>query len=407
MPKGFRNVSGIRNNMAHTVKNTINKVNSDNTPPDSGKAKVLVKLIFASLALISVIFFIVSGADLSPSAIVQGIKDKKVLAQADGEGYPVEIEGSRTVDIDNVSNGTAVLTDSNYMVLNNRGQVVVSDAHYMASPVMKTAERYTLLYDESSKSYMLRTLSGSVVSGKTDYSIVTGALSRSGKFALVTYHDTAFSNVSVYSKSGRVLHQWKSSNYYITDVAINPSGSHIAMCCVTVDNGEMKSSIIIQKVGGMENLREYSFNNTLMMSVSFVGSDTVSAIGDNLCAYLGVGSEKKTEFNYDGSTLNGFDSCENGSVALVLSQYSDSKNCRVVVLDKNCRVDAEVSTQLTAPSVELTSDRINLVNQSQFYSYGLDGRLVEQIEIPADSQESLTVNGRAMIRGVTVISEAK
>ena len=407
MPKGFRNVSGIRNNMAHTVKNTINKVNSDNAPPDSGKAKVLVKLIFASLALVSVIFFIASGADLSPSAIVQGVKDKSVLAQADGDGYPVEIEGSRTVDIENISNGTAVLTDSNYMVLNDRGQVVVSDAHYMASPVMKNEGRYTLLYDENSKSYMLRTLSGSVVSGKTDYSIVTGALSRSGKFAMVTYHDTAFSNVSVYSKSGRVLHQWKASNYYITDVAVNSSGSHIAMCCVTVNNGEMQSSIIIQKLGGMENLREYSFNDTLMVSVSFVGADTVCAVGDNLCAYLGVGSERKTEFDYDGSTLNGFDVSQSGSAALVLSQYSDGKNCRVVVLDKNGNVDADVSTQLTSPSVELTSDRINLVSQSQLYRYGIEGKLIDQIEIPADSQESLTVNGRVIIRGVTMISEAE
>lgn len=404
MPKKFGNAGNAKKNMANTVKDTVNKVNLDNSPPDSAKAKILVKLIFASLALLTIIFLIVVQADLSPSAIVSGIKDKKILAQASGDGYPAEIEGSRSIDIECISNGTAVLTDTNYMVFNDKGQEVVSYAHYMASPAMKTAGRYTLLYDEGNLSYSLKTLSGDILSGKSENSIVTAALSRSGKFVLVTNHETAFSKVSVYSKSGRLLHQWRSNNYYISSAAISPSGNHIAMCGVTTQDGVMKSSVIIQKVGGGKNLQEYSFGDNLMLSVVFTDSDNVTAISDNLCAQLGVNSKKQTYFDYSGSTLTAFDVSENGNIALSLSQYIDSKNCSIILLNKKGEKISETATQLTAPSVDLTDSRINLTEHSNFYSYNYDGKLVDEAEIPADSQESVTSGGSVLVRGITLIT---
>lgn len=407
MPKGSKKSGGAGNKIERKVKRTINNVHFDGSLLDSTKVKTLVKLIFVSLALFSVIFLVVSRADLSLSAIVSGIRDKKVLSQADGEGYPVEIEGSRSVDIESVSNGTAVLTDTNYMVFNDKGQRVVSYAHYMASPAMKTAGRYTLLYDEGNMSYSLKTLSSSILSKKSEKSIITAALSRTGRFVLVTNHETTFSEVSVYSKSGNLMHQWRSSNYYINAVGISESGSHIAMCGVTTENGVMKSCVIIQRVGDDKNLQEYIFSDTLMLSVCFSDSDSVTAIGDNICAQLDVNSNNQTKYDYSGSTLTGFDTDSNGNTALVISQHTDGRNSSVVVLNKKGEKIAALATQLTSPCVELSSSRINLVAQSHFYSYNYDGSTVDEAEVPADSQESVTSGGKTLIMGVTRITEVK
>ncbi len=407
MPKGSKKSGGAGKNIARTVRKTIDSVNFDGSLLDSLKVKTLVKLIFASLALFSFIFLIVSRADLSPSAIVSGVRDKKILSQADGEGYPVEVEGNRSIAIESISNGTAVLTDTNYMVFNDKGQEVVSYAHYMASPAMKTAGRYTLIYDEGNMSYSLKTLSSSILTKKSENSILAADLSRTGRFVLVTNHDTAFSEVSVYSKSGDLLHQWRSSNYHITAAAISESGSHIAMCGVTTENGEMKSCVIIQKVGGDKNLQEYTFGDTLMIAVRFSDSDNVTAVGDNICVQLGVNSEKQTKYDYSGSTLTDFDWDSNGNIALVISQYTDGRNCDIAVLNKKGEKIIGVSTQLTSPCVELTSSRINLVAESRFYSYNYDGRLVEEAEVPADSQESVTSGGKTLVRGVTMITDVE
>lgn len=407
MHKGFKNINIITDNVTSTVKNSIRKINSDNSPPDSDRAKIIVKSVFALLAVLSVLAVIIFGIDLSPSAIAQSVKDKKVLSNATGDGYPVDIDGSRTISIASIPNGTAVLTDTNYMVLNDDGQEVVSAAHYMASPVMKTAGRYTLLYDENSTTYVLKTLSGNLLSDKTENSIVTGALSRSGKFALVTHYDTAFSYVCVYSKSGSILHKWKSSSYYISDIAISPSGNYIAMSGVNTDGGVITSRVIVQKVGGNQNLREYTFNNTLLFSVDFTDTDRVTVVGDDLCAQLWVNEEKTTTFDYNGENIVDFDFSDNGNIALVLSQYSDGKNCHVVVINSVGETVVDAATQLTSPSVELTGNCVNLVSQAHFYSYDFNGQLTDDAEVPADGQSAITSGSKILVNGVTTISEVK
>lgn len=405
MPRSLKNIGDVTGNIASAVKDTVNKMNSDNSPPDSDKAKIIVKSIFAVLAVLSVFALVISGADLSPSAIVQSAKDKKMLSNASGDGYPIDIDGMRTISMKSIPNGIAVLTDTNYMAFDNSGRQIVSSAHYMASPVMKTAGRYTLLYDENSMTYVLKTLSGNLLSGKTDNLIVTGALSKSGKFALVTHYDNAFSYISVYSKGGKILHKWRSGNYYISDIAISPSGNYIAMSGVNTDGGVMKSCVIIQKVGESENLREYTFNGTMLFSVDFADAERVVAVGDNICSHLWVNEERQSNFDYNGQIIKNFDLSENGNIALVLSQYSDGKNCQITLINSSGKDIANISTSLTSPSVNLTNNRVNLVSQSHFYGYSFDGKLTDKAEIPADSQSSVTSNGKILVNGVTAISE--
>ena len=390
---------------AATVKMT-NTVNTFELPFDDIVRKTAGKIAITAAALVSVVALIAAGADLSPAAIAQGAKDKRALSGASGEGYPLDINGSRAITADGIANGTALLTNSNYIVLDGDGREVISEAHYMASPVMKTADRYTLLFDRRGNSYTLKTLSGSICSGKTDNAIITGAVSRAGRFAVVTQYDTANSYVYVFSKSGSVLHKWKSSAYHISDVTVNPSGSLIAMCGVTTtDDGQLKSSVIFQKVGGSKNLREYVFDGTLMFSVQFADSDNVIAVGDDTAARVTANYERELTYPYGGRTLTGFDISDNGSLALALSAHSDGQNSTVTVLNASFHEVVTVETSLDSPYVELTNSRINLLGASEFHSYNLSGKPVKTVEIPADSESVLTSEGKVLVKGISTITK--
>lgn len=408
----------FKNNAKETIDKIINKItdaadgaadaiNSFELPFGDITVKTAGKAAITAAALLSIAVIIFSGADLSPSAIAQGAKDKRALSNAVGEGYPFDIDGSRAISADGISNGTALLTDTNYIVLDKDGREVLSDAHYMASPMMKTAGRYTLLLDQKSTDFTLKTLSGSIYSGKTDNSIITGDVSRSGRFAIVTKHDTANAHIYVFSKSGSVLHKWKSSTYHISDITINPSGNLIAMCGVTTtDDGQLKSCVIIQRVGGSSNLREYIFDGTLIFNVKFTDSDKVAAIGDDMAARLSAGSEKKLTYSYNDRTLNNFDISDNGNIALALSKHSDGQNTTVTVINSSCNEVVNLATSLDSPCIELTNNRINLIGQSEFYSYNLKGQPVKTAAIPADSQSVLTSGGKVLIKGVSTITKA-
>ncbi len=383
----------------------FDSVNSTLSPPVSCNARIIVKSIMLALAVMSVVFFIATGADLTPSSVINGALDKAALETTSGSGYPVNVSGGSCIDIDSMSYGVVALTDSSLIVLNDSGQEVFSSSHYMSSPVIKTGGRYILTYDEGGTRYMLSTISGTSVSDSADNDILMGDASSSGRFALVTSHDSALACVTVYSKNGSVLHQWKSGSYYVSDVAVSPSGNYIAMSCLSSDDsGELQGSVIIQKVGEDENLRVYNFSDQMFLQVEFVSSDTVAAVGESLCAYCSVGEESYTSFDYGGKTLCGFDFADNGRVALLLSQYTDGRSCRVTVLNKSGETVADISTQFTKPSVELTNSGVNFISGSVLYCYDLDGSLDKKIEVSADSQETVTFKGNIIVRGISSIS---
>lgn len=392
--------------LMHGAGRILNKINAFRLPVNDNLFQTVIKLTITAAAVAAIAFAGLSDADISVRGTVRGFKDKRVLSHASGQGYPAEINGSRSIDADTVSHGTAVLTDTAYTVYDVKGRELISQTHYLASPAMKTADRYTLLFDRSGTAYTLKTLSGNVCSGETDYSIVAGALSRSGRFAFVTNYDTAHSYVHVFSKNGKSLHKWKSGSYHISDISISPSGHTVAMCGVTTENGKLKSAVIIQKVGGNANLREYLFDDTLLIAVQFTGDSSVAVIGDNKAARLRVNEEKMQVYSYAGRTLTGYDISDNGQLALAFSPHSDGQNISVVVINTACEEIANLATDLVSPYMELTNSRINLISQSRFYSYNLTGKLMASADIPADSQSVLTSGGKVLIRGITAITEA-
>lgn len=406
--------------MAVTIKQkfrkTVNKANKKiaewysrfNTtrlPFTDDIVKAAIKLCISGAAVLAVCAFVISGGDFSPSAVVRGYKDKRVLSNAVGEGYPIQINGNRAISAEAVPYGTAILTDSVYTVLNLNGQEVTSQAHYMATPVMDTVGRYSLLFDRGNTSYQLKTISGNICSGRTDDSIICGTLSRSGSFALVTNCDTAYSRIYVFSKAGKALQIFKSNTYHISDIAISPSGNLLAMCGVTTENGILKSVVIIRRVGANATLREYSFDKTLVFAVEFAGDGSVIAVGDDTSARLAVHEDKKAVTRYADHTLLSYDISPNGSLALVLSQHSDGRNAGIRVMKPSGEATEVLSTTLNSPYVELTNNRINLISQSHFYSYTLGGKPVKEAEIPGDSQSVVTSGEHIIVKGVTSVSE--
>lgn len=404
--KNKKQVRTFRSVLRRETKRILNKINAFRLPINDNLFQTIIKLTVTVAAVAAVAFVCISDADISPSGTVRGFKDKRVLSHASGQGYPAEINGSRSIDAETVSHGTAVLTDTAYTVYDVKGRELISQTHYMASPAMKTADRYTLLFDRMGTAYTLKTLSGSVCSGETDHAIVAGAVSRSGRFAFVTNYDTAHSYVHVFSKNGKSLHKWKSGSYHISDISVSPSGHTVAMCGVTTENGKLKSAIIIQKVGGNANLREYTFDDTLLVAVQFTGDGSVTAIGDDKAVRLRVNEEKTQVYSYAGRTLTAYDISDNGQLALAFSPHSDGQNTSVAVINAACEEIANVATDLTSPYMELTNSRINLISQSRFYSYNFSGKLMASADIPADSQSVLTSGGKVLIRGITTVSEA-
>ena len=375
--------------------------------PGNDQMKLIAKGAVISAAAVALLTLMIAGADLRPSAVISGFRDKYAFLHASGQGFPAEISGTRTIKASPLTKGTALLTDTTFTVYDGKGREVVSDSHSFASPAMEPAGVYSLLFDRMGKDYLIRSVSSVISVGTAEDSIICADVSASGHFVLVTNSETTNAKVIAFSPDGKAVHKWKSVEYKISDVAICPSGKYIALSGFSVRNGELISTLIVQKVGAKENLKEFTFEDTLIIDVEFDGNSRVVVIGDDMAATLDVKYESNTGYSYDDRTLNSYDIAANGDIALVFSNNSDGRNASVVVLDDHCREIASINTELTSPYVDIDRGRINLLCQSAVSSYNYKGSLLKQAEVPADCQEIFSSQGRLLAKGFMYLTEVE
>ena len=356
-------------------------------------------------ALFSLLMLAVVGADLRPSAVIQGAKNKYAFTHATGDGFPVDIPGGKILGVSEVTKGTAVLTSTKCTIYDGKGREVTTATHSLSSPAMKSAGGYILLFHSMGEDYILRTLSGVACKGKVENSIICADVSNAGVFAFVTTSDTNNARLLVCSPDGKIIHKWKSVDYKIADVAISPSGEYIALCGYSAKDGVLVSTVIIQQVGRRENLKEFDFKETLIADIQFDGNSRVVSVGDNLAAYVSVKNEDNTLYDYNGRTLNCYDLSRNGDLALVFSDHSDGRNSSVIVINDDCVEKAHIETAMTSPYVDLEGGRINLLYQSGVSSYNYKGRLLNESDVQADCQSIFTSGGSLLARGVMYLSE--
>ncbi len=366
--------------------------------------KVSVKAATMLAALTAVVILMVVGADISPSGILQGFSDKYLFITASGSGYPVDVAGTNTVKAAHITRGTAVMTDTSFIIYDRSGRTVLSEPHYLTSPCMENSRKYSLLYGRRGKDFTLRTLSGTACSGKTKNAIICADICAAGRFAFVTKSETTDAEIVVYAPDGTLLQKWKSVEEKISDVTLSPSGKYIAWVSLSTDEGVLVSKVNMRKIGEKKNLKEYAFKDTLIVDIRFEDNSCVAAVGDNFASFMGVHNDDSFLYPYNDSNLNSYCFNDSGELALVFSANSDGHDAFVTVIDRKCRKISEIQTGLTAPIVDLGDGRINLLCNSAVSCYSYEGKLLRQADVPTDCQMILTSEGRLLAKGTMTLS---
>ena len=397
--------SDAKKNKKQTVKPLKSVLPKDFPVKDIVKASVKCATILAALITVVVMFAV--GADLSPSGILQGMSDKQLFLNASGDGYPVDVAGSEVIKTAHMTKGTAVLTDTSFTLYDKKGRSVLSEAHFLSSPGMENSGKYSLLFDRMGVNYMARNLSRVTCSGDAENPIICGDISSDGTFVLVTNSETTNALVYVYARDGKLIQSWKSVDDKISDVALSPSGRYIAWNGLSTKDGTLMSTVNVRKVGEKKNLKEYAFDDTLIVDLEFDTDARLFAVGDVLSAVLGVRKDNNFAYSYEDRNLRYYDINEDGELALVFSDSSDGSNASVIVLDRECREKAAVYTDLNSPCVDLSHGRINLLCDAEVSVYNFKGELVRKAGVPKDCQMIFSSEGGLLAKGMMWLAKVE
>lgn len=356
--------------------------------------------MLARLAIVAAVLWVVfllwqNWEHIAPEAMLDWAETQFGEGDA-GDGYPFAIDGNTVVGMGQVKNHLAVLTDSSLQFLNSTAGRVVNRPHTLSDPLLKTAGRYAMLAEIGGSRVQLETRRETALKLELDNrKIYTADLTTNGIVAVAT--DSASQSyvcgIQVYNSRGKLIYEYKSSKYLITNLSLSPNGRGLAAIGAAAEGGALKSVLLLFDLSE-DTPTEHVGTDLLLYDVTYFGSGTVLAVGDNECWAVDTDGNR-TVFSLEGMELLGY-AASSQTAGLVLRQSGSAGSGVVWMMDDNAAVTRKYQFVGTFRHVSCLEERVLVLTDSTLFALSETVADV-QVNTPSDSLMAAEYRGDLMV----------
>ncbi len=394
--------------MRRTMNTDFNKPAEEDVRPARRKKRrnnlrLLLRVMLVAVLLLCMYALMVNWKDIAPDRFVAWTQD--VVNGTTGGSWPVDLTNETVKDMQEVGGNMVLLTDGATVYYNGSGGESLRRTYAYAKPLMRSCERYILLMETGGKRCRLESRDDIEQELTVANNIYTGAVSAKGDIAVVT--DSSQSHVSevvVYSRKGVERYQWYSSEWLVMDVSFSKDGNSLAVVGCRAQNGAMQSAILVFDLRGREETPvQYVSDNVLFTCVQYMNGGTVIAVGDNAARFVNPTGSLDVTVNTAEEELIGL-AFGGNDVMLVTRLYGshDGGVARIYSPTGDLRTEAAFSGQFRDAAPE---NKNFLVLTDQFVYEVRHAGIARQAEVAADSLMTGALDSKALVLGLTSLSE--
>ncbi len=320
-------------------------------------------ILIVSLFLVTVltVMFIISL--FAPVSFVESTENFFAGIGASGD-FPVELSVSTGNDIRKVGNDVLLLTDANINLYTSGGGKIFSRQHGYSNPKAVCSTTRVLTFDSGSTSYRIDNRSETVIDSACSGAILCAAISHNGTYALNTYSSQYICETTVYSNEGEPRFRWNSAEQHITAIALSNDGKQLAVGSVAAKNGKYVSNVRIFNINSTEAVMVQEFPDELILSLSYNNDGSWGAVFEN--SYVTVFNDREPVLlSFNEGALNSLDITNSDYDLLVLSNYNDESQNRVLVVDSNGKIVKDTVFEDNVVSCSISDDYIFLLSKGK------------------------------------------
>ena len=290
----------------------------------------LVKWILLLLFTVYLIFMMLLYREsITRENFAYLLRDFNVSAVADGGFASVVYEERQNMIFSEYKGELVVAGMSDIAFYNGTGAVSLKDTTDCRMPVLRSGDKYLLIYDEGGTSYALYTSIARVKNDNTDSAIQTADVSDSGVYAIVTRSREAQYVITLYSASFREIAKYYRDNYVI-DVAVSPDGEQFAVLSTSHAESKLYGTLTLSAVGS-DSVIDIPLGECMPLQASYLSDGTLAVIAENAVRLYDRNGTEKSVFNLTATTLSFMD-VSDSRVALVCREDTLGLKSRVVVI---------------------------------------------------------------------------
>lgn len=357
--------------------------------------------LFKRLAIVAVlalaVFLVWSHWEkIAPEALLDWTEQHFGDAE-EGDGFPRPITGNVVVEMAEVNQHLAVLSDTTLRFFNGTAACVTERTHSFTTPSMHTAGKYVLLTEVGGDRFRLETRRETVLEKQlTNRAIYATDLLSNGTVAVIlnSTSQSYLSEIQVFNTKGNVKFTYQSNKYLLTDVALSPNGKQIAAVGTTAGNGVLKSVLLNITIANGD-VKEYTGTDTLLHTVKFFSNGAITAVGDNTVWTVSRSAKEADILSCEGYEPIGCMSTSS-MVAVALRRIGTTDEGAVWMFDTHGRQTQNITYEGEFRTISARGTNVLLLTDRFVYEIDGDG-IAETNEAPPDCLRAVSYRGAPLL----------
>jgi len=295
-------------------------------------------ILYSLLLAFVVLSFLGNTGMITYQNLYYFVKDLNASAETvdvfknDSLSYPTGVSQSFTL----YRKGLAVAGNDSVTVFTAGGRQTVSKSILYRNPTAVGSGKYLLVYDLGGNEYSLYNSYTRIHSGKTEAPIRSATMSDSGMYAIVTQTERNPSVVELFNSDFELINRYP-YNGYVSEVAIHPKGSYLAVPVSEHRRGALETWVRVYRPGEGELFSEVKLGSSLGYRCGFTDAGSVAVFCGDGIYYTSVRGKLEEQLLFEGDQPVAFDMNGDGCV-VVLKKNKNSFKKSVILFDKSGKV---------------------------------------------------------------------
>lgn len=329
------------------------------------RTRLIRRIAISVIVICLAVVIIINKDNLTPEAISNWLSGT-VMQSGEG-GFPVKMPSGSAVSLDIVGSDIALTNQTNVYFYSSKGNQIRSVQHARKNVQAKAAGNNLLIYSVGAQEASVETIKKTAATLKTEKSIITGEVCKSGEFVIATQSDVYTSEMKVYDKNANAVFKWTPSVGVISSLAISPDGNRVAAATLYTQGGKIMSGIYFFSTSKSEALFSYKIENQVVRSL-VCDRNGVTVITDMQYTRLDESGGEIGTFSFDEKKLLDM-SVATGGHALVFEDVNDPNKSVICVLSSKAELKAEANISEKIIDMDASGDNIYLVSETGIFLY--------------------------------------
>ncbi|MDP4109874.1 MAG: DUF5711 family protein [Bacillota bacterium] len=236
-----------------------------------------------------------------------------------------------------IDEGMAVLNRDTLRYVDAAGKTGMELQLGYKRPAIASSGSLFLCYDRGACSLCVANSYEQQFSKTMSSPIISASMAENGAFCVVTDENGYRAAVTVFDKKQNAVYLWQTSEYFVSEAALSPSGEKMAAAVYSGDGVSVVSKVIVFGTSKKEPLCEIKETGGAILALRFISENRISVITETATLVYDINNGPVNTVTYPKGTLCAYAFPENRAALLAFVPSDVSRTIKLSSLDTNGR----------------------------------------------------------------------